>query len=746
MERSDLREILTHLDPAACDYTEWCEVGMALKQEGYSAADWAAWSARDYGRYHEGECERKWNSFRGNENPVTGGTIYQLAIDHGWNPQAEIQSGVLGWDDTITADGRVIAPEWVEARDVHEPTADNWHPAKELIRYLETLFEPNETVGYVVKSWRNDKGKYIPQNKGRWDKTAGELIEALAKHGDDLGVVLDDYDKNAGAWIRFNPLDGNGVRNENVTEYRYALVESDTLEIERQNALLRELELPIAVLVHSGGKSLHAIVRIDAPDYSEYRKRVNFLYDICQKNGMTIDTQNRNPSRLSRMPGCERGGKKQYIVDTNLGKATWDEWKEWVESVNDDLPDFENLADVWDDMPEKSPELIKDVLREGHKMLIVGGSKTGKSFLQIELCISIAEGIPWLGWECAQGRILYVNLELDRASCLHRFRDVYDAMEIKPKHICNLDIWNLRGESENMKDLVPKLVRRARKHAYKAIIIDPIYKVLTGDENSAEQMAIFCNQFDKICKNTGAAAIYCHHHSKGTQGGKKSMDRASGSGVFARDPDALLDLIELPLDDKRKEQMIRNAQLDAAEAFIRKTHPEMVDELPVAQDCAKVEDYIAAVHEADKWLAESTAFKGAILAAKEAAESRTALRIDGTLREFRKFPPKDIWFDFPLHRLDETGTLQDIKPEDESIFRRQRNLKKRPTKAERQKEQNAAFDEAFAMLDVNGKGVVSVEDLADAMGTSARTIKRRASAQSEKYLVDNTGQVHLQST
>ena len=68
------------------------------------------------------------------------------------------------------------------------------------------------------------------------------------------------------------------------------------------------------------------------------------------------------------------------------------------------------------------------------------------------------------------------------------------------------------------------------------------YKVITGDENSADQMAAFCNQFDKVADGLGCAVIYCHHHSKGAQGGKRSMDRASGSGVFARDPDALLDL------------------------------------------------------------------------------------------------------------------------------------------------------------------------------------------------------------
>ena len=125
------------------------------------------------------------------------------------------------------------------------------------------------------------------------------------------------------------------------------------------------------------------------------------------------------------------------------------------------------------------------------------------------------------------------------------YKDVYMTMGIEARNLHNIDIWNLRGKSVPMDKLAPKLIRRAAKKDYVAIIIDPIYKVITGDENSADQMANFCNQFDKVCTELGCAVIYCHHHSKGAQGGKKSMDRASGSGVFARDPDALLDLIEL---------------------------------------------------------------------------------------------------------------------------------------------------------------------------------------------------------
>ncbi|MFR9049280.1 MAG: DNA primase, partial [[Clostridium] leptum] len=165
------------------------------------------------------------------------------------------------------------------------------NPAKQLITYLETLFESTENVGYVTESWENDEGKRVPA-KGCWDRTAGELIQALGKCRGDIGAVLGDYHPEAGAWIRFNPLDGQGIRNANVTDFRYALVESDSMEIEKQNAIIRELELPVACLVHSGKKSLHAIVKIEAGSYDEYRRRVDYLYNVCRKNGLDVDQQN----------------------------------------------------------------------------------------------------------------------------------------------------------------------------------------------------------------------------------------------------------------------------------------------------------------------------------------------------------------------------------------------------------------------------------------------------------------------
>lgn len=51
----------------------------------------------------------------------------------------------------------------------------------------------------------------------------------------------------------------------------------------KQQAIIRQMELPCAALVYSGSKSLHAIVRVGAPDYTEYRRRVDYLYAACKK-------------------------------------------------------------------------------------------------------------------------------------------------------------------------------------------------------------------------------------------------------------------------------------------------------------------------------------------------------------------------------------------------------------------------------------------------------------------------------
>lgn len=682
MKDNNLLELLKYINPSDCNYQEWVNIGMALKHEGYSADEWDSWSRSD-SRYHAGECEKKWSTFNGAGAPVTAGTIVQMAKDNGWQAPSKREFQAYDWDDEISSEVEVVIGN-CEGIKLHEPT--NWDPVKEIVTYLETLFEASENVGYVTETWEKDtegKRKYLP-TKGSCDRTAGELIELLNKCNGDIGSVLGDYKPEAGAWIRFNPLDGKGVKNENVTEFKYALVESDCMAIEQQNAIIRELDLPVAMLVFSGGKSVHAIVKIDAPNYEEYRKRVDYLYNVCKQNGLEIDKQNRNPSRLSRMPGVIRNGQKQYIIDKNIGKESWQEWKDWIESINDNLPDPENLASKWDDMPELAPTLIENVLRQGHKMLISGPSKAGKSFALIQLCIAIAEGTKWFNFKCTQGKVLYVNLELDSASCLHRFKDVYTALKIPPTHIENIDIWNLRGKCVPMDKLAPKLIRRASKKNYIAVIIDPIYKVITGDENSADQMAHFCNQFDKICNELGCSTIYCHHYSKGSQGGKRSIDRASGSGVFARDPDAILSLTQLEITETLQKQEENKAICARCAEWLNRWHKGD----SYSQDDACSSDQMLNISRENLSMLSYQQLMIEINTIKERIKSCSAWRLEGTLREFKSFRPINTWFKVPIHEFDDCDSLKDLSCEGEitrPFYEKGQQARKKQAESKREK-------------------------------------------------------------
>lgn len=713
---NDIKEALDFVSPSALTYEEWLMVGMGLKETGLPVAVWEQWSARDGGRHHKGECIKKWESFHGSSKPVTQSSIFQLAYEHGWSGPA---GRALDWGDELTVGPQqpaLVDPRWVEEQELHLP--DTWEPAQQLKRYLQALFEPDEYVAYVTESFMAADRRRPA--KGCWDRTAGQLIEELDACGDDVGKVMGDCDPEIGAWICFNPVDGTGRKDANVTSYRYALVECDNMEPGKQLAAIHQMELPCAALVYSGGKSIHAIVRVNAPDYAEYRKRVDYLYATCQKNGLTLDQQNRNPSRLSRMPGILRAGQKQALLETNVGKSCWEDWCDWVEACTDDLPDTECLADDWDDLPPLADALISGVLRQGHKMLLAGPSKAGKSFALIELCIAIAEGKTWLGrFSCAQGRVLYINLELDRPSCLHRFKDVYTAMGLAPDNLRNIDIWNLRGASVPMDKLAPKLIRRAGKKGYTAVILDPIYKVITGDENSADQMAKFCNQFDVVCRALDCAVIYCHHHSKGAQGGKRSMDRASGSGVFARDPDAMLDMTELTITDAIREQLHNKAACRVIKAMLDKRgHADAY-----GPDDALSKSRMLTIAKEKLGLADLRAIDAEVAAAQKKADSMTAWRIEGTLREFASFAPVNLWFDYPVHKLD-SGLLEDLQPDSDFRMLGAKGASRRwGDKAKQSKDRKAELDTAFEACMMDGE--VTVYSLGEYMDLKPRTVKNR---------------------
>jgi hypothetical protein len=191
------------------------------------------------------------------------------------------------------------------------------------------------------------------------------------------------------------------------------------------------------------------------------------------------------------------------------------------------------------------------ILRRGSKLVVGGSSKMGKTWTLIDLGLAVAAGGKWLGhFQCRQGPVLYVNLELRKHTAGKRVRWIAEkrgyckGMGLKPEVSAALKTWNLRGKCYDLLAMLETARARLKEPGapkFALIILDPLYKTLGGrDENSAGEMGTLMLELEQFADECNAAIAFAAHFSKGNQSGKEAIDRISGSGVIARDPDAIL--------------------------------------------------------------------------------------------------------------------------------------------------------------------------------------------------------------
>jgi hypothetical protein len=190
------------------------------------------------------------------------------------------------------------------------------------------------------------------------------------------------------------------------------------------------------------------------------------------------------------------------------------------------------------------------ILRQKRKLVIGGSSKMGKTWTLLDLALAVASGGYWLGkFKCEQGAVLYVNLELDgstaarRAEWIATFRGIAEDDRLPAEVHERFLTWNLRGKCYDLTIMLSAARKRLAEvpGGLRLIVLDPIYKTYGGrDENAAGDMAGLMLELEQFADECGAAIAFAAHFSKGNQAGKEAMDRISGSGVMARDPDAIV--------------------------------------------------------------------------------------------------------------------------------------------------------------------------------------------------------------
>ena len=125
-------------------------------------------------------------------------------------------------------------------------------------------------------------------------------------------------------------------------------------------------------------------------------------------------------------------------------------------------------------------------------------------------------------------------------------------------------------------------------------------------------------------------------------------------------------------------------------------------------------------------LADLRAIDADVTAAEKMADGMTAWRIEGTLREFARFDPVNLWFDYPVHKPD-TGLLEDLQPDSDFRTLGSRGAAKRwGDKGKVTKDKKAELDTAFEACMMDGK--VTVYSMAEYMGLKPDTVRRRLKA------------------
>ena len=208
------------------------------------------------------------------------------------------------------------------------------------------------------------------------------------------------------------------------------------------------------------------------------------------------------------------------------------------------IPDVSQLhfkTDLFDAMPLNkvedyvlpAPVLIHGLLHRGHKMLVYGPAKAGKSYLVADLAVAITSGGEWLDHKCEQGNVFICDIENGAAETRKRIEQICEQRSISKDCMNHITVTNMKGYAETTA-FVDMMIENIEPGCYSAIIIDSVYNFLNGRESQPEDVDLFMKEMDRLAAALRSSIILCHHVKKATEGYTSSIDMISGSSIFGR--------------------------------------------------------------------------------------------------------------------------------------------------------------------------------------------------------------------
>lgn len=244
---------------------------------------------------------------------------------------------------------------------------------------------------------------------------------------------------------------------------------------------------------------------------------------------------------------------------------------DWIEAggTADDLEEIARVAPVWTPLPPQSrfgavqwsdidkvgirqDWLVEDMIFQGDAGLIFGASGSGKSFLAVDMGLSIARGVPFLGKATKAGAVLYQAGEGGKGLVkrLRAYRQDRMVVGDVPFVLlpARVDLFGHDGDGDAFIEEC-----RAWKVIYPdlaVLFIDTLSTASPGaNENASEDMSRLLKWSEAIQREIGIAVIWVHHKNA-------AGDRERGHTSLRANVDTAIE-VNRSEDDERTMKVVK---------------------------------------------------------------------------------------------------------------------------------------------------------------------------------------------
>lgn len=216
-----------------------------------------------------------------------------------------------------------------------KPIKPEFNP--EALRVFASRWRP-----FVNTLWLADRSPIAPRGL-----STEEFLRAVFREGEKVVVFTNQQSQGQalwpvqplpsggddGVWFLGQPVDGHEHINprspanedgspkmsrrseESVVDWRHLVLESDEADAKDWIAALVNLPLPIVAIYTSGGRSIHALVKVSAKSKQDWDNIVKQVRPELVTLG--ADSKAMSAVRLTRLPGCMRGSQLQKLLYLN---------------------------------------------------------------------------------------------------------------------------------------------------------------------------------------------------------------------------------------------------------------------------------------------------------------------------------------------------------------------------------------------------------------------------------------------